>query len=171
MRNLSIFIGLVFLTACTEQASNEVATDQETSEEVAVTVAAEDLFFGDKIDGTGAIGIKELYAQLETADSVQVKMTSTINQTCSNKGCWMTVDLGNEEEMMVQFKDYGFFVPVEGMEGKTTVFEGYAFNKTLSAEELQHLAKDAGEDEATIAAITEPKESLSFLASGVIINN
>jgi len=100
-----------------------------------------------------------------------VKLAATINQTCSNKGCWMTVDMGDEEEMMVRFKDYGFFVPIEGMEGKPTVFEGFAYTETRSVEELQHLAKDAGEDEATIAAITEPEESLTFMASGVIIKN
>jgi len=73
--------------------------------------------------------------------------------------------------MMVRFKDYGFFVPLEGMEGKTAVFEGFAFTDSISVEELRHYAEDAGEDSTAIAAITEAEVNLAFEASGVIIKN
>lgn len=167
MRDVSIIIGLLFLISCGEQAKKDV----EITEEVVEEVVAEDLFFGEKIDETGAIGTEELYAQLENSDSIQVKLATTINETCTKKGCWMTVDLGEGKEMMVRFKDYGFFVPLEGMEGKSTVFEGFAFTDSVSVEELQHYAEDAGEDSAAIAAITEPEITLAFEASGVIIKN
>ncbi|MBL4658628.1 MAG: DUF4920 domain-containing protein [Flavobacteriales bacterium] len=167
MKELSILIGLTFLMACGEQTTEQV----ETTEEVVEETAAEDLYFGGKIDDAGAIGSSELYAQLENADSVQVKFATTINETCTKKGCWMTVNLGDGKEMMVRFKDYAFFVPLEGMEGKSTVFEGFAFTDSVSVEELQHYAYDAGEDSTAIAAITEPEVTLAFEASGVIIKN
>jgi hypothetical protein len=100
-----------------------------------------------------------------------VKFSSTIIETCTKKGCWMTVNLEEGKDMMIRFKDYGFFVPLKGMEGKTTVFEGYAYTDSVSVEELQHYAYDAGDDSATVAAITEPEVALTFLADGVIIKN
>ncbi|MBL4733829.1 MAG: DUF4920 domain-containing protein [Flavobacteriales bacterium] len=168
MRIFSILIGLLFLMSCAEQDGQNETSTTEVEENIETV---EDMFFGEKIDESGAIGVEELYVQLEATDSVQVKLTSTINATCTKKGCWMTVDLGNENEMMVRFKDYGFFVPLEGMEGKTTVFEGFAFTDSISIEELRHYAEDAGEDSTAIAAITEAEVNLAFEASGVIIKN
>jgi len=154
-----------------EQPSEEVVSADESTEEVEAAEEAAEMYFGDKIDAAGSIGVEELYAQLETADSVQVKFATTIIETCTRKGCWMTVNLEEGKEMMVRFKDYGFFVPLEGMEGKSTVFDGYAYTETVSVEDLQHYAEDAGDDEEAIAAITEPEVALTFLASGVIIKN
>ena len=168
MKNLSIFFALLFLVSCTEQS----ATDDVTGNEVAGdAMDVENMYFGKKIDEAGAIGVAELYTQLETTDSVQVKFSSTIIETCTKKGCWMTVNLEEGKDMMIRFKDYGFFVPLKGMEGKTTVFEGYAYTDSVSVEELQHYAYDAGDDSATVAAITEPEVALTFLADGVIIKN
>lgn len=168
MKNLSIFIGILLLLSCTEQSATEDVNGTEVAGEAA---ASENMYFGNKIDEAGAIEVAELYTQLKTADSVHVKFSSTIIETCTKKGCWMTVNLENGKDMMVKFKDYGFFVPLEGMEGKTTVFEGYAYTDSVSVEELQHYAYDAGDDSATIAAITEPEVALTFLANGVIIKN
>lgn len=169
MREVSIFIGLIFLMSCGEQATESVDTTEEPA--VEEVVGTEDLFFGEKIDEAGVTTAEELSVQLENADSVHVKFSTTIIETCTKKGCWMTVDLPEGKEMMVRFKDYEFFVPLEGMEGKTTIFEGYAFTDSVSVEELQHYAEDAGESEEVIAAITEPEVSLAFEASGVIIKN
>ena len=42
------------------------------------------------------------------------------------KDGWMTLD-GEEGDVRVTFKDYGFFVPTEGQEGKTAIVEGLAW--------------------------------------------
>ena len=170
MKYLSIFTAFLFLISCGDQTSTEEVTTDET-EVVETEEAASDLFFGEEIDEVGAIDVSELYAQLESVDSVKVKFTTTIIETCTRKGCWMTVDLEEGKDMMVRFKDYGFFVPLEGMGGKSTIFEGYAYTETVSVEDLQHYADDAGKDSTEIAAITEPEVALTFLASGVIIKN
>ena len=80
----------------------------------------------------------------------------------------MTVDLDKEQSVMIRFKDYGFFVPMNAGEHETVV-EGMAFVRETSVEELQHYAKDAGKSEGEIAAITEPKREFAFEASGVLI--
>jgi hypothetical protein len=73
------------------------------------------------------------------------------------------------DTLRITFKDYGFFVPKSGMEGKEVVFAGIAKNDVTSVETLQHFAKDGGASEEEIATITEPKSEINFVASGVLI--
>jgi hypothetical protein len=125
-------------------------------------------YFGDKINPDGAISVAEFNSKMKDEDSLKVKFTSVINEACQKKGCWMNVDLGNGEAMMVRFKDYGFFVPKD-CNGKTAIMEGVAFKETISVEMLQHYAEDAGKSKEEIAKITQPETKLSFEANGVII--
>ena len=70
--------------------------------------------FGDQnITEEGKVTGQELLNQLSENDSVQVKVEAVINSICQKKGCWMYVDLNEETEMLVRFKDYGFFVPMD----------------------------------------------------------
>ena len=81
----------------------------------------------------------------------------------------MYVDLGKETEMLVRFKDYGFFVPMDAT-GDTVIIEGLAKVDTLSVEWLKHLKEDANAPQEEIDAITEPKITYSIAeATGVII--
>jgi len=84
------------------------------------------------------------------------------------KGCWMELDLPGEEDIMVKFKDYGFFVPKD-IAHKEVVVLGKAFVTKVSLEEQQHYAEDSGKIEEEIAAIYQPKRTLSFEANGVLI--
>jgi hypothetical protein len=124
--------------------------------------------FGDKINPDGALSVSEFKSKMKAADSLNVKFTGVINEACQKKGCWMNVDLGNGESMMVRFKDYGFFVPKD-CNGKTAIMEGVAFKETVSVEMLQHYAEDAGKSKDEIAKITQPETKISFEANGVII--
>ena len=81
----------------------------------------------------------------------------------------MTVQMPEGEKMMVRFKDYGFFVPLKGLEGKHAVMQGYASKETTDVATLRHYAEDAGKSKEEIAKITEPETSLMFLADGVLI--
>jgi hypothetical protein len=141
----------------------------ETEEAVVEELMAELAVFGDEsITADGAVAVNELPAMIEGKDSLEVKLSGTINECCQTKGCWMTMDMGNGEEMMVRFKDYGFFVPKDAG-GKECIIEGVAKVEEISVEELRHYAEDAGKTEEEIAAITEPERKMSFTASGVII--
>ena len=75
----------------------------------------------------------------------------------------------DEDTLMVRFKDYGFFVPKEGVEGRNAIVQGEAYYDTLTVELLQHYAQDAGKSEDEILSITEPEYNFLFEASGVII--
>ncbi len=122
-------IYFILLTAAVSCANPDV---KETTTVVATETNGEGkntyVSYGAKIDDNGAVSINELNSKIATVDTLVVKVESTINQTCTKKGCWMKVDLGDENEMMVRFKDYGFFVPTEGQEGKKC----YIRRKSLS---------------------------------------
>jgi len=132
------------------------------------TIAQKAEYFGDKINPDGAISTTEFKSKMKSSDSLFVKFTGVINEACKKKGCWMNVDLGNGEAMMVRFKDYGFFVPKD-CDGRTAVIEGVAFKETVSVEMLQHYAEDAGKSKDEIAKITQPETKISFEANGVMI--
>ncbi|MAX80945.1 MAG: DUF4920 domain-containing protein [Crocinitomicaceae bacterium] len=102
-------------------------------------------------------------------DSLDVVLAANINECCKKKGCWMTIDLENGDDMLVRFRDYDFFVPLNA-DGRSTILKGKVFRDTVSVETLRHYAEDAGASADSIAKITEPTISYSFLADGVVVN-
>ena len=97
-----------------------------------------------------------------------IQIKGEIISSCSKKGCWINIDIG-DNELFVKFKDYGFFVPVANLEGKSTIVNGRISIDTLSVKTLRHYAEDEGRSKSEILAITEPQITLSFLANGLII--
>jgi len=169
MKKLLLMLPALLLFACgaqTEKNNQESSINDEATSDQAVVN-----FYGDTISADGAITVDELVAQMEGVDTLKTKVEGTINQTCQMKGCWMTMAMADGSEMRVKFKDYGFFVPTEGAEGKTAIIEGMAFTDTISVDHLKHLAEDAGKTEEQIAAINEPEVGLNFEAHGVIIRD
>ena len=127
--------------------------------------------FGDKITADKAISSEELlekYKTMKETDTLQVKVTSKILDVCQKKGCWMNLDLGNDESAFVKFKDYGFFMPFNAA-GSEVVVDGKAFIELTSIEDLKEYAKDAGKSQAAIDSIVTPEKKYSFMADGVLI--
>ena len=100
--------------------------------------------------------------------SSKVKIEGEILSSCPMKGCWMRISV-EKDTVLVRFKDYGFFVPKNGIEGKNTIINGSLSVDTLSVAQLQHYAEDAGKSKEEIALITKPEITISFLADGVLI--
>lgn len=134
---------------------------------MAATASAQQ-FFGEKITGENAVVSTEIPHLLDDEGSKTLKVRGEVTGVCQAKGCWMTVDVGNDEEIMVRFKDYGFFVPKD-ITGQTVVFEGEAKVETVSVEDQRHLARDAGKSADAIHTITTPSRQLSFTANGVMV--
>lgn len=143
------------------------ATALKTSR-TAVTGGDSLIYLGDKISKAGAVSAMRLPVMMQGKDSLKVKIMGKIESVCQKKGCWLKMSTGNNQEMMVRFKDYAFFAPKDAS-GKMIYMEGVAYSETISVEQLKHYAKDAGKSQKEIDAITKPESSLSFLASGVII--
>ena len=100
--------------------------------------------------------------------NTKTKIKGEILATCPMKGCWMKMSVA-EDTLFVRFKDYGFFVPKTGAEGKSAIVNGYLSIDTLSVKQLRHYAEDTGKNEEEILKIKEPEITLSFMADGVII--
>ena len=75
----------------------------------------------------------------------------------------------DKDTILVRFKDYGFFVPTDGVTGNKTIINGKLKVDTLSIVLLRHYAEDAGKSHEEINEINNPEVSLTFLADGVII--
>ena len=124
-------------------------------------------YYGEKISSTDL-------QQLSNIDfnntSVQIKLEGEIISTCPKKGCWIEMKI-DDKDVFVKFKDYGFFVPKSGMEGKKAIIQGLASIDTVSVKDLKHYAEDAGKSKSEIEKITSPEIKISFLAEGVIIKD
>lgn len=156
LRSILFCLTILFVTACNN-------TPQPT------TVTEEGQFFGVTITPDNAIAIDDLMAKMETQDTVNVKFEGVVESVCKKKGCWATIkSKTSDKELFVKFKDYAFFLPLD-CEGQTVIMDGYAYKEITPVDELQHYAEDEGASEEKIAAITEPKEELKFMASGVIL--
>ena len=124
-------------------------------------------YSGEKITSTDLI-------QLSNIDfsntSVRTKLEGESISTCPKKGCWIEMKI-DDKDVFVKFKDYGFFVPKYGMEGKKAIIQGLASIDTVSVKDLKHYAEDAGKSKSEIEKITSPEIKISFLAEGVIIKH
>ena len=97
------------------------------------------------------------------------KLEGQILSTCPMKGCWMKMSV-ERDTILVRFKDYGFFVPKSGAEGKSAIVNGKLSVDTLSVAQLRHYAEDAGKSKYEVSKIVKPEITISFLADGVVIN-
>ncbi|MBT8393894.1 MAG: DUF4920 domain-containing protein [Flavobacteriaceae bacterium] len=120
------------------------------------------------IDAIEASSMVQHYEGMKVGDSVDSKILGTVKEVCQAKGCWMKVKLDESNEVMVKFKDYGFFVPKD-IAGKEIIINGKAFVTEVPVDEQRHYAEDAGKSEEQIAAITQPKKTYSFEADGVLL--
>ena len=98
----------------------------------------------------------------------QSNITGLIIDVCPKKGCWMNVKV-DTDTVFVKFKDYGFFVPKSGIEGKQVLMSGKIFKDTISVERLRHYAEDAKKSIDEIEKINTPEYKINMIASGVAI--
>ena len=168
MKKILFIVTVAILYACgnIEETVEEV-TEQVTEEEVEMEP---ETYHGEEITGEGSYTAAEFIEQFEELQGHETKLIATIDEVCAKKGCWMVLDLGNEKNMRVTFKDYEFFVPKDAA-GKKAVVQGVATMDTTTIEMLQHYASDAGETQEAIDAITEPEYNYAFEAIGVIIRD
>ena len=168
MKIIFVLILTVFtLISCKNKDSGNLKKEEikEVSKEMAYQS------YGDKISHENSLSSAEMevrYQTLKIGDTVEVSFKTDVNEVCKVKGCWMKLDLPEEEDVMVKFKDYGFFVPKD-IDEKEVVVHGKAYVTEVSIEQQQHYAKDGGKTEGEIAAINQPKRTLSFEANGVLL--
>ena len=161
---ISIWAFLVCCFACSQQGNQASVEEAKVETEASVNYDT----FGEKINDADAVSTAQFVGSF-SGDQKTVKLTGVATAVCKKKGCWMNIAVDGDQTMTVKFKDYGFFVPTD-IEGKTVVFEGAAKKEVTDVATLQHFAEDAGKSPEEIAAITEPKEEITFEATGVLVS-
>ena len=135
-----------------------------------VSVNAQKLKFGDDITNEEITINSKIENLYKSKEKFNTSFKAKVTEVCQMKGCWMKLDIGNKNEVMVNFKDYAFFVPKD-IKGKDVIVSGEAYTRTISIDELKHYARDRGDSETIIEAIEKPKEIYSLTAKGVILYN
>ncbi len=165
MKSITLVIICLFvLNSCKKKDEKQLEKAIEV-EKIAYSSFGKIIIADDAIKATS---MASHYKTMRVGDSINSKMIATVNKVCQAKGCWMTLNLGNEEEVMVKFKDYGFFVPKD-IGGKEVIINGKAYVKEVSVDEQRHYAEDEGKTAEEIASITKPKRTYSFEADGVLL--
>ena len=168
MKKALIIIALVGVTVgCKNEKNDRIETVESIeTEEIAINYQS----FGEEISDVAVLSEAEMaqkFENLAIGDTINVKFTSEVKEVCQKKGCWMKLDM-DDEETMVRFKDYGFFMPKD-ITGQDIIVAGKAYIEVMSVEDQQHYAEDGGKTPEEIAAITEPKRTLAFEAHGVLL--
>lgn len=123
--------------------------------------------YGAGVKAEKGINVMELENVLKTDSVFSGVVQGKVVEVCVKKGCFMKIEREEGlDPIMVRFKDYGFFMPVD-MIGKNVVVEGDAKIKETSVAQLQHFAEDAGKSAEEIAKITMPRTDVEIIAAGV----
>ena len=157
-----LFLSIIFLYSC-NQKINKGQSPIQVNSIVYDT-------YGAAMDAQSIVPINDVsmsFLTMKKTDTLFAKVKGTIKEVCSKEGCWMTLDIGGEKEMMVRFKDYGFFMPLDA-KGEVIV-NGFATVSETSVEDLKHYAEDSGASELEIEAIVTPELTYSFEADGVLL--
>ena len=125
--------------------------------------------YGQSFDLAGINNYKVEKESLLNNPQDDTKLEGQILSTCPMKGCWMKISV-ERDTILVRFKDYGFFVPKSGAEGKSAIINGKLSVDTLSVAQLRHYAEDAGKSKDEVSKIVKPEITISFLADGVVID-
>ena len=133
-----------------------------------ISINAQKLKFGDDIANEDVIINSKIENLYKSKEKFNISFKAKVTDVCQMKGCWMKLDIGNKNEVMVNFKDYAFFVPKD-IKGKDVMVSGVAYTRTIPIEELRHYARDRGDSEKIIESIEKPKEIYSLTAKGVIL--
>lgn len=168
MKKALIILALIGVTVGCKNENKEVKEMDQTVETEKIAINYQS--FGDKISDESVLTEAEMVQKFESltlGDTINVKFISEVKEVCQKKGCWMKLDMG-EDETMVRFKDYGFFMPKD-ISGRDIIVSGKAYVEVMSVKDQQHYAEDGGKSPEEIAAITEPKRTLALEASGVLL--
>ncbi|GAB5400496.1 MAG: hypothetical protein Aureis2KO_20810 [Aureisphaera sp.] len=163
---LFLFVLTIVLASCNSAKEKEAETPKSMGLEQATKYDLKGYRFEDN-DLTSSSELLAAYKEMKVGDTIEMKVKAKVNSVCQKKGCWMRLDLG-EEESFVRFKDYGFFMPKD-LAGNEVLVNGLAYVEETSVEDLKHYAEDAGKPQEEIDAITEPELSYNFLSTGVLI--
>lgn len=101
-----------------------------------------------------------------TPSEASTLVSGEVTAVCQAKGCWMVLRDAADATVQARviMKNHAFAVPFDG-KGKTARVEGVLSSRTFTPAQVQHLAKDAGQDPAKVEA--KPRTEWVLTATGV----
>ncbi len=157
MKLLQRFSLLAILLALMVSCGQQSAKQDEYKHKTGSPIPDAEGFYGLKfeiVDITPAYKIPEA---LSNANGVELVVNGSILDVCQMSGCWLEMDMMNGESIFVTFKNDSF-----------VTIKGFANKESVGVEMLKRIAADEGKSEEEIAAISQPEEEYSFVASGLI---
>ena len=124
--------------------------------------------FGEKLKTRNSISVEAFKQALDGSENWSGVVSGTVKQVCKSEGCWLRLDDGSKDGILVKMKDHNFTVPKD-IDGKKVFVKGMAQKSTTTVEQLRHYAEDAGKTAAEISTITAPKVEIKMDALGVIV--
>lgn len=170
-KHIFLFAAIATMVSCSNEPKGSSNTDDQKNDSTTAEAQAKINRYGDTISTDGAMDMAAFAAATADKDSLPATLNCEIITSCTKKGCWMDVKMADGTPMKVTFKDYGFFVPTAGLEGKKAVVKGYAVKEVTDVATLRHYAEDAGKSKEECEKITEAESNWSFVADGVVITD
>ncbi len=167
MKLLQRFSLLAILLALMVSCGQQSAKQDEYKHKTGSPIPDAEGFYGLKfeiVDITPAYKIPEA---LSNANGVELVVNGSILDVCQMSGCWLEMDMMNGESIFVTFKNDSFVIPMDRI-GSDVTIKGFANKESVGVEMLKRIAADEGKSEEEIAAISQPEEEYSFVASGLI---
>jgi len=164
---LALLLSSFLLFSCSHNDHSHHDHDGHSHGETSLDLG--DGYYGfEKIDDSKATPSEDVYNLMTENDSAEVLAQGKITKMCQTVGCWAMVQLNDDEEILVKFRDE-FSIPLDS-EGKRLAFKGTAKRKIVSIEELRENAIAEGySQEQAETEITKPLIEITVLAEGVSV--
>lgn len=108
------------------------------------------------------VDAKMLLTRPDAYNGKNLRITGTVSEVCTAKGCWLSLGGPQDEGLFVKFicPIEGRLIPAEAV-GKPAIVEGTVTVVSMSEEQARHYAKDGGATEAEIAKIVGPQKRVT----------
>lgn len=160
MKYFSLALLILVLISCGQ-------TPQKPAKTETVTTSSSGNF-GNEFSAGNAIPAVQVAGIFTSSDTAAITISGKIAASCKHTGCWMDLDMGNDETIHVTFRDESFTIPLDAS-GKNAIAEGIAIREKIPVETLRNYAREDGKSDEEVAAITQPVYAYEFIADGVLI--
>ena len=162
---------LVLLAACADgpDATPDAASVSDTPDAVDRVVTDDAVLVGEAVPNGEALSADELIAQAGSLDGKTVTVEGTVREVCQMEGCWLTLADADGRTVRIAVPrgegGYEFTFPKDAGGREARIFGPLAVEEE-SVESQRHYAEDGGATADEIAAITEPKRTVTLTALG-----
>ena len=124
--------------------------------------------YGTKPSTISMMPATKLETYMDTRTRINTTIEGKVIKVTKTKGGWFELDAGNGKIINAHFKDYAVTIPAD-LKGRTVIIEGVA-QKQFIADDGQHFAGDTVTGKKQHSVNANPKQSLTFEVSGLMVD-